>query len=54
MKTFMTNNCYHPYCKSVNCEKCFFYSPRFFGIRVPKFLGNILYKLEYKILRGEN
>lgn len=51
MIVFMTNTCYHPHCKQTNCEECFFYSPRFFGIRVPRFIGNILYKIEH-ILNG--
>lgn len=51
IKPFMENNCYHPYCKETDCEKCFFFNPKFLGIRVPKFLGNILFKLEDKIMR---
>ena len=43
---FMSNPCMHPYCKDTKCEKCFFYKPKFLGITVPKFLGNILFKLE--------
>ena len=51
IKPFMTNACYHPYCKSVNCEKCFFYNPKFLGVRVPRFIGNLLFKLEEKICK---
>ena len=41
----------HPYCKEINCEKCFFYKPMFFNIKVPKKIGNLLFKLEDKLMR---
>lgn len=49
MKPFMSKNCGHPHCRSVNCDKCYFYRPAAFGIRVPRWLGNLLYKLEWKM-----
>lgn len=63
MKTFMGNPCMHGYCMIINCNKCRFYTPTCFGIKVPKWLGNLLFKLEWwlssrnvknNILRGNN
>lgn len=51
MKHFMSNSCMHPYCKEEDCKKCFFYKPMFFNIRVPKIIGDILFKLEEKLMR---
>ena len=51
MKQFMKNPCMHPYCKNQDCKKCFFYKPMFFNIRVPKIIGNWLFKLEDKLMR---
>ncbi len=46
----MSNNCNHPNCKDGNCEHCIFYKPKFLGIRVPKIVGNWLYRLEMWLL----
>ena len=51
MKQFMKNPCMHPYCKDTDCGKCFFYKPMFLNIRVPKIIGNWLFKLEDKLMR---
>ena len=51
IKPFMRNPCNHPNCASVSCNKCFFYKPMIFNIRVPKIIGNILFKLEEKLMR---
>jgi hypothetical protein len=36
----------HPHCMNPMCEECSFFTPRVFGIRVPKSLGLALFKLE--------
>lgn len=46
MKPFMGNPCMHEYCMSGECKKCCFYKPTCFGIRVPRWLGNILFRFE--------
>lgn len=51
LKPFMSNPCNHPNCTSADCNKCFFYKPMIFNIRVSKIIGNILFKLEEKLMR---
>lgn len=46
MKPFMGNPCGHGYCKCTECDNCYHYTPTCFGIKVPKWLGNALFKLE--------
>lgn len=53
MRPFMSNQCMHPYCKRCDCEKCFFFSPKFFGVRVPKKVGNFLFDIEDWLFRME-
>jgi hypothetical protein len=50
IEPFMRNPCMHPYCKDSNCSKCFFYKPMLFNIRVPRFVGNFLFKLQDKLM----
>ena len=47
MKLFMDNPCGFGNCMSTECEKCSHYKPTFFGMRVPRWLGNILFRIEF-------
>ena len=47
MKNFMGNPCGYGNCMSIECEKCSHYKPTFFGMRVPKWLGNLLFKVGF-------
>ncbi len=49
---FMGNSCGYGNCMSAECEKCPYYKPTFFEMRVPRWLGNILFKIE-GILNGD-
>lgn len=49
MKLFMSNRCSMTHCVNANCKDCSLYNPHFKGIKVPKWLGNILYDIEFKI-----
>lgn len=51
MLIFMGNPCGYGNCMSDECEKCPYYKPTFFGIRVPRWLGNILFKIEFLLYR---
>ena len=51
MVVFMGNPCGYGNCMSVECEKCPHYKPTFFGMRVPRWLGNTLFKIEYILCR---
>ena len=51
MKPFMGNPCMHGYCMSTECEKCCYYTPTCFGVKVPKWLGNALFRLEECLMR---
>lgn len=51
MKPFMGNACMHPHCKSLDCENCCYFTPKFYGIKVPKWLGLILFDLEEWLMR---
>lgn len=51
MKSFMGNPCMHGYCMSTECEKCCYYTPTCFGVKVPKWLGNALFRLEECLMR---
>ena len=50
MKHFMSNPCGYGNCLMDNCDKCSHYTPTCFGIRVPRWLGNILFALECKMM----
>lgn len=53
MKNFMGNPCGYGNCLSDECEKCRCYKPTFFRIKVPKWLGNTLFRVEnWLINRG--
>lgn len=54
MKPFMGNPCMYPHCMRADCEKCSNYKPTCFGIRVPKWLSNILFRLEARLCRPKN
>ena len=43
---FMSNPCNHPHCMEWECEKCKFFKPYFHKIRVPRWLGFLLYNFE--------
>lgn len=51
---FIDNPCGYGNCMSTECEKCPHYKPTFFGIRVPRWLGNILFKIEFLLQRRGN
>lgn len=52
-KPFMRNKCSYPNCQNDKCVKCKFYKPYFYFIRVPKWLANILYNIEYWLINLE-
>lgn len=43
---FMSNPCGYSHCMEWECEKCNHFKPHFYRIRVPKWLGNLLYTVE--------
>lgn len=53
-KIFMSNPCGYGNCMSDECEKCPHYKPTFFGVRVPRRLGNILFRIEGWLSFNEN
>ena len=52
MRNFMGNPCGFGNCMSTECKKCSHYQPTFLGMRIPKKLGNILYKIQNIINRS--
>lgn len=50
MNPFMGNTCMHPYCKEPDCKNCCHFMPTCYGIKVPKWLGHMLFNLEWRIL----
>lgn len=54
MRPFMGNPCGYGYCMSSECEKCPHYTPTCFGVKVPRWLGNILFRFEQWLLRPKN
>ena len=40
---FMSNPCGHSHCMEWECEKCNFFKPYFHKIRVPRWLGFLLF-----------
>ena len=53
-KVFMGNPCGYGNCMSTECEKCPHYKPTFFGMRLPRCLGNILFGIQSIMNRGES
>lgn len=51
MKPFMENPCMGGRCMRTDCKRCTRYTPTCFGIRVPRWLGNILFRLEEWLFR---
>ena len=49
MVVFMGNPCGYGNCMSTECERCPHYKPTFFGVRVPRWLGNVLFRIEFLI-----
>lgn len=54
MRPFMGNPCGYGYCMSSECEKCPHYTPTCFGVKVPRWLGNILFRVEQRLFRLKN
>lgn len=50
MKAFMGNTSLHPHCKEANCKNCPHFTPRLYGFKVPKWIGNALFWFEYKLI----
>ena len=46
MKLFMENPCMRPHCQRVVCKGCCYFTPKAFGVRVPKWMGHMLFDLE--------
>ena len=53
MKSFMRNICGYGNCKNTDCTHCQYYNPHIYKIKVPKFIGNLGYYIEYLILEGK-
>ena len=51
MRHFMGNACMYPNCKSTACKICSYYKPTMFGKRVPRWLGNLGFKIENFLIR---
>ena len=51
MKIFMGNPCGYGNCMRTDCEKCCHYTPTMFGVKVPKWLGNIGFWIEWQIFK---
>lgn len=47
---FMGNRCGCGYCKDTRCDICPLFTPTAFGIKVPKWLGRIGFKIECSLL----
>lgn len=43
---FMSNPCGHSHCMEWECEKCKFFKPYFHKLRVPRWLGFLLFNFE--------
>lgn len=54
MKCFMGNPCGNPNCMYGDCPYCSAFTPTFFGIKVPRWLGKILFKFEAWLFRPKN
>lgn len=53
MKPFMENICMHPYCRETDCKNCCHFNPKFYGIKVPKKIGHVLFNLEAWLVEQE-
>lgn len=53
MKPFMENICMHPYCREPDCKNCCHFSPNAYGIKVPRWLGHVLFNLEVWLAERE-
>lgn len=51
MKIFMGNPCGYGNCMRTDCEKCCHYTPTMFGVKVPKWLGNIGFWIEWQMFK---
>lgn len=51
MKFFMGNPCGYVNCMRTHCEKCCHYTPTIFGVKVPKWLGNIGFWIEWQMFK---
>lgn len=51
MKIFMGNPCGYGNCMRTDCEKCCYYTPTMFGVKVPKWLGNIGFWIEWQMFK---
>jgi len=49
----MSNPCLMPNCKSTACSICSYYKPKLFGISVPRWIGNIGFRVENWLLRKD-
>ena len=54
MKPFMENICMHPHCFATDCKSCCYFAPKAYGIKVPKWLGHILFNLEERLMRKQH
>lgn len=53
MKPFMENICMHPHCQGTDCKNCCHFTPKAYGIKVPKRLGHVLFNLEAWLVERE-
>lgn len=53
MKPFMENICMHPYCREPDCKNCCHFRPKAFGVKIPKWLGHVLFNLEAWLVERE-
>lgn len=51
MKIFMGNPCGYGNCMRTDCEKCCHYTPTMFSVKVPKWLGNIGFWIEWQMFK---
>lgn len=50
MKPFMGNLCGFGNCLSTSCDKCGHYKPTLLGIKIPRKLASLFFKLEHKLI----
>lgn len=53
MKPFMENICMHPHCQGTDCKNCCHFTPKAYGIKVPKWIGHVLFNLEAWLVERE-
>lgn len=51
LKLFMGNPCGYGNCMRTGCEKCCCYTPTIFGVKVPRWLGNLGLCIEYQMFK---